>query len=405
MKGFFLILIACFVIGHIQNDLISPSFPDMLDFFHTTPRMFHLISSSYSLGVNIGGFFLGPLSDLFGRKKTLLSGLILLVIGCTGSMLSTNIYSLICLRFIVGVGASAPIVICVAMLFDVYSKQQAQRIVGINNSILTFAKALAPIIGGYLNVLINWQINFLLLSISTITIIILIMLYMQETSKSQIDNLPKPSKNFKNNSKKMFKNYLLLLSDQSMVAYICILGFMACALITYTVGAPIVYIKYLHVAKKVYGFHQGVVWAVFGLFCFLNHYLIKYTNILLTRKLGFILMIIGCISLNITAHFYVTPLLITFSMMLCSAGFALLITMLFTDAMSLYSKLRGASSSVIAFFRNLFVAVSVAIAGYFFNGTILPLTYIISTLVILVILIYIILINKTLVPKRITSTK
>ena len=70
MKPSFLpILIIGLIIGHIQNDLISPSFPDMLDFFHTTPQIFHLIHSSYSLGINIGGFFLGPLSDLFGRKK------------------------------------------------------------------------------------------------------------------------------------------------------------------------------------------------------------------------------------------------------------------------------------------------------------------------------------------------
>ena len=387
MKLFFPILIIGFIIGHIQNDLISPSFPDMLDFFHTTPQIFHLISSSCSLGVNIGGFFLGPLSDLFGRKKTLLIGLGLLVSGCIGSMLSINIYYLICFRFIIGIGAAAPVVICVAMIFDFYSKQKARHIVGINNSIITFAKAFAPIIGGYLNALINWQVNFLILGILTITVII--MLCMRESLRLQKSHLSDSIKSLKNNLKKIFKDYLLLLSDKTMFAYICILGFMACILTTYTIAAPIIYIKYLHVEKKIYGFHQGSVWANFGLFCFLTHNFIKYTNLLFTKKLGFALIITGCFLLNITAHFYTTPILITFSMMLYSAGSGLLITVLFTDAMSLHINLKGASSSIITLFRNLFIAITAAITGYFFNGTILPLTYIISILVTLVILLYI----------------
>ena len=390
MKIFFLVLITGFIIGHIQNDLISPSFPDMMAFFHTTPQIFHLISSSYSLGVNIGGFFLGPLSDLFGRKKVLLLGLGLLATGCIGGMLSTNVYNMICFRFIIGIGASTPIVICVAMIFDIYNKQQARHIVGVNNGILTFAKALAPIIGAYLNALINWQINFLILGIFAAIIMIFLIFYMEETLKVQENST---SLSLKNSFKGIFKNYLFLLSDKIMVTYICILGFMACALITYTVGAPIIYIKYLHVEKRIYGFHQGAIWAIFGLFCFLNHYFIKYTNIVFARRLGFALIITGCILLNITAYFYTIPTLITFSMMLCSAGFGLLITMLFTDAMSLHHKLKGVSSSAIAFFRNLFVAINVAIVGYCFNGTMLPLTCVISILITLAILLYVMVIK------------
>ena len=219
---------------------------------------------------------------------------------------------------------------------------------------------------------------------------------MQENLRLQAGYLPISVKNLKNDLKKIFKDYLLLLSDKTMVTYICILGFMACVLVTYTIAAPIIYIKHLHVEKKIYGFHQGSVWAIFGLFCFLNHHFIKYTNLLFTKKLGFALIIAGCLLLNITAHFYTIPILITFSMMLYSAGSGLLITILFADAMSLHINLRGASSSIITLFRNLFIAITAAIVGYFFNGTILPLTYIISILVTLVILLYKLIVIKEL---------
>ena len=82
--------------------------------------------------------------------------------------------------------------------------------------------------------------------------------------------------------------------------------------------------------------------------------------------------------------------------MICSASFAILITILFTDAMSLHPNIKGASSSIIASTRTILVTISIALAGYFFNGTIIPLTAIITILLSLTIIIYIFIIH----PKR-----
>jgi DHA1 family bicyclomycin/chloramphenicol resistance-like MFS transporter len=387
---FLFIVVLCLVIGHVQNDMVSPSFPDMIIFFHTTSKVFHLMSSACSLGMIIGGLLFGPLSDSFGRKKTLLLGLGILAASCIGVQLSTEIYGLICFRFIQGIGMAAPITICVAMIFDVYDKQKARELVGRNNAIFVLAKSIVPILGGYLNVLVNWQINFLILGVSSIIAIVLVTFYTQETSKFKIHN---PSKHAKNSLRVIFRNYAFLLSDKIMLSYICVLGFMGCALITYSIGASIVYINHLGVGKDIYGIHQGAIWAIFALFCFLNHSLVRYTRIPYVRKLGFVLIILGCVSLNIVAHFHTTALLITLGMSLCSAGCALLITNLFTDAMSLHPNLKGSSSSILASCRMLFVAVTVAIAGYFFDGTIFPLAYIVSILLVSATLIYIIVLR------------
>jgi hypothetical protein len=106
-------------------------------------------------------------------------------------------------------------------------------------------------------------------------------------------------------------------------------------------------------------------------------------------------MIIGCALLNYTAYISTIPYLITLSMMICSASFAILITILFTDAMSLHPDIKGASSSIIASMRTLLVAIAIALAGYFFNGTIIPLTVIITVLLGLTIIIYAFIIAPT----------
>ena len=393
MKLFFLIIAFCFVVGHVQNDLISPTFPDMIKFFNTSSSIFHLMSSSYSLGVGIGSLFLGSISDYAGRKRTLLIGLFLLISGCLCSMLSSNINYLICFRFFQGIGTSAPMVVCIAMVFDVCNKEKARTFIGLKNGILTFGKAIALVIGGYLGLLISWQFNFLLITIFASLSILLVSIFIDETYKSTPNTSQKNVNHLIHNLRQICKDYAFLLSDKIMMAYLFVLGFMACSIITFTLGASIIYINHLDVSKSTYGYHQGGVWAVFGVFCFLTHYIIKFTNISITKKIGFALMAIGCTSLNYTAYVFTTPYFITLSMMICSASFAILITILFTDAMSLHPHIKGASSSIIASTRTFLVTINVALAGYFFNGTIIPLTIMVTTLLSLTVIIYIFVIH------------
>lgn len=388
MRLFFIIAAFCFVVGHVQNDLISPTFPDMMIFFNTKSKIFHLMSSSYSLGVSIGSLFLGSISDYAGRKKTLLIGLSLLVLGCLCSMLSSDIYHLICFRFFQGIGSAAPMVVCIAMLFDICNKEKARTFIGLKNAILTFGKAIAPVVGGYFGLMISWQFNFLLIIIFASLAILLVSIFIDETYKSTSNSSQTNISHLINNLRQICKNYAFLLSDKTMVAYLFMLGSMACSIITFTLGTSIICINHLGVSKSIYGYHQGIVWAIFGVFCFFTRYIIKFTNISIAKKIGFALMVIGCSTLNYTAYVLTTPNLITLSMMICSASFAILITILFTDAMSLHPHIKGASSSIIASTRTFLVTINMALAGYFFNGTIIPLTIIITILLALTILIY-----------------
>ena len=241
--------------------------------------------------------------------------------------------------------------------------------------------------------LISWQFNFLLITIFASLAILLVSIFIDETYKSTSNSSQTNVNHLIDNLRHICKNYVFLLSDKIMVAYLFVLGFMACSIITFTIGASIIYINHLGVSKSIYGYYQGAVWAVFGAFCFLTHYIIKFTNVSIAKKIGFALMVIGCSSLNYTAYVFTTPYLITLSMMICSASFAILITILFTDAMSLHPHVKGASSSIIAFTRTLLVTINVALAGYFFNGTIVPLTIMITILLSLTAIIYIFVIH------------
>ena len=386
---FLLAIILCFITGHIQNDIVTPAFSDMKNYFDVSPAVFHLISSSFSVGICLGGVFLGAISDFFGYKRVLTWGLVIMFLANIVNILAPNISILIIARFFQGVGCSAPIIICVAMIFEHYKKEQARQLVGLNNGIITFAKSFAPIIGAFVNNFWGWQVNFIILTILSFMALLMNIKCLPSGKK----NINKVS--FNGMLTGILQNYVFLLRDKAMVFYIIVLGFIACSLITFTIGAPIIYMEYLAVSKANYGFHQSIIWFVFGAFCILNQCFIKYFQVVRVRNIAFAVLAVSLLMLNITYYSDVDVAQnYTVWMTLYAAGAGVLITIIFTDAMLLHKKLKGAKSSLIASCRALFVAVAAGLAGYFFDGTMLPLIMIITSLGSIAMLFYYFLISR-----------
>jgi len=379
--------------AHVQNDLISPAFPDMITFFKTTPRILYLSSTTFSLGVGIGGLFFGPLSDFIGRKKALMTGFILISNSCLLEACSNSIYYIILLRFLQGIGTAGPMVVCVAIIFDHYDSKKAGQIVGYKNGVLTFGKSIASVIGGYLNTTFDWRINFIVIMCMSLLCLAMVFFFVKESNNKTSEKLEKI--NIIEQIRIIFKNFVFLLSDKLMIGYLISLGSMSCILLTYTICSSVIFITYLGVEKSTYGYYQASVWISFGVVSVLSGSITNYFGLAYSKFIGFTTAILGVISLNIAAYLVIDPLLITVSMILCSGGFGLIINILFTRAMSLHPNLRGASSSMIAFTRTVLLAINVGLSGIFSNGTIVPLTIIITVLAFISILIYVFVIEST----------
>src|SRR5260221_3137856 len=85
-------------------DLYLPAFSQIARDLGTSTTQLSLSVASYMIGVAIGQLFYGPLLDRVGRKKPLLSGLIIYILCCIGCALSKTISVLIIFRFIQALG-------------------------------------------------------------------------------------------------------------------------------------------------------------------------------------------------------------------------------------------------------------------------------------------------------------
>ena len=76
------------------------------------------IISFVFLGMGIGLFFYGPLSDAWGRKRPLYLGLIIFILGSILSIVSESMEVMLLGRFLQGFGTAACRVVSVAMIRD-----------------------------------------------------------------------------------------------------------------------------------------------------------------------------------------------------------------------------------------------------------------------------------------------
>src|SRR4051812_22662493 len=111
-----LILGALATVSPFSIDMYLPAFSQIASDFNTETAQIALSVSSYFIGMAVGQILYGPLLDRFGRKKPLYVGLSIFILASIGCTQSSNIETLIALRFIQALGGSVAWVGAVAMV-------------------------------------------------------------------------------------------------------------------------------------------------------------------------------------------------------------------------------------------------------------------------------------------------
>jgi DHA1 family bicyclomycin/chloramphenicol resistance-like MFS transporter len=120
-----------------------------------------LVVTSFVLGMGIGTFFAGPLSDAFGRKPVILGGIALYIAAALWAALSSDLTPLLAARFVQGLGAACPRVVTLAMVRDMYAGRDMARVMSFIMMVFILIPAVAPSIGAVLIWGFGWRSVFL----------------------------------------------------------------------------------------------------------------------------------------------------------------------------------------------------------------------------------------------------
>ena len=176
-----IILASLSTIAPFSIDTYLPSFPSIAYELNASSIQMQQSMSLYMLGFAIMTLFAGSLSDALGRRNITMFALFVYSLASLACVYVNDIESFLWLRFLQGAAASVGVVVGRAVVRDMYSGDAAQKMM--SNVLLFFAMApaLAPIIGGALEIAYGWRSVFIFLMLLAGGVIILVFLKLPET--------------------------------------------------------------------------------------------------------------------------------------------------------------------------------------------------------------------------------
>ena len=142
---------------------------------------FSWVFSIYLLAQTVTIPLYGKLCDIFGRKKVLLFGIIIFLLGSATSAASWNIGSLIAFRGLQGLGAGSIMATVNTIAGDIYTVRERARIQGYLSSIWGVSAIIGPALGGTLVEYVNWRWIFLInLPLGTLAIFFLVTFFKEK---------------------------------------------------------------------------------------------------------------------------------------------------------------------------------------------------------------------------------
>jgi DHA1 family bicyclomycin/chloramphenicol resistance-like MFS transporter len=343
----------------VEVDISVPSFPDISDYFDISDGLTQMTIAMNFLGFCISSTFYGPLSDAFGRRKVMLIGNAIMLVGAVGCTIANSIELLLFARLIQGIGASTSSVVAFAMIADTYSADKSAKLIGTMNSLITVFMSIAPIAGGFINEAIGWRGNYTTIAVISVISWGMLYLWLPETkSKFEIFSTKKIMGDFKT---LMTDKTFLYASLTPSLTFAGWMSFVACGSFLYmeTYNLPIMY----------YAIHQGVIIAAFSVCSLYCGQISKFIGAQNCVIYGSVLMLIGASAMIIVSlTFDIAPYLTSISMIIYGVGAAITYPVVFARSLELFPDISGTASSAIMAVRSLLCAIFIAVSSYIYNG-------------------------------------
>ena len=115
------------------------------------------VVTAYVLAATITTPLYGKLGDLYGRKRLLVTAIVIFLVGSALSGLSQSMDQLIVFRALQGLGAGGLMVGAIATIGDLVSPRERGQYMGYMMAAMMVAMIAGPLVGGYITDSLSWR--------------------------------------------------------------------------------------------------------------------------------------------------------------------------------------------------------------------------------------------------------
>jgi DHA1 family bicyclomycin/chloramphenicol resistance-like MFS transporter len=340
--------------GTLAMHIFVPALPEAAQDLGASIGAMQMTMSVYIFGLAVGQLVYGPLSDRFGRRPILMTGLVLYTITGLAAAFVPNVDSLIVLRLLQAIGGCAGLVIGRAIVRDTALPHEAARRLAVMNLMVAVGPGAAPLVGGLLATTLGWRSIFFLLA--TLGVVNLAFTWRmlsetrEQTSGASLTTLT--------------RNYRQLVVSPSFLGYAVGGGCATTAMYAFIAASPFIFVHQLNRPDYEVGIYLAVLVSGIWLGSMLATRLIARVSmdrLMVRANLVSVLAAFTLLAVVLSAHLTV-PLAVG-SMFVFSVGVGVASPAALTQAMSVNPHVIGSAAGLYGFAQMGVGALCTAVAG------------------------------------------
>jgi DHA1 family bicyclomycin/chloramphenicol resistance-like MFS transporter len=350
----------------VAIDIFLPAMPAISRAMSVDPGTLGITLGIFTIGTAFGQIIFGPISDKFGRKPIIIFGLSIYIVAAVLASYSSNIGELSFYRFIQGIGAASGRIIGVAIVRDLHSNERAARLLSNIWTISTIIPIINPFIGSTLILYFPWNSVFLFMAIFAGAIVLLSIFFFRETSKYKDPKALNP--------RELYQNFSQISVNRIFLAYTLIGSVTMSSLYGFLATSSDLLITQLDQSPATFAWQFAIVGFGSLTGSFISARLSVKFGINRVIKLGLFITATSSLSfllLSLNGVFTVMAIIVPYTIQ--RMGESMISAQSMAGAITPFPKHAGAASSLLGFFRQLTGASVAILAGYYSDGTTLPM--------------------------------
>ncbi|MEU6184436.1 MFS transporter [Nocardia sp. NPDC047038] len=150
----------CAALVGLDALIVAPLAPTITRDTHASVDSAGLLVTTYALVYAVTGPLFGPVSDRWGRRNVILTGLTIFSIGTALTGIGSNFAVLLVFRGLAGLGAAMMVPSIFAAVADVVAPERRGRAIGIIMGALTGSSLIGVPVGSFAADAFSWRVSF-----------------------------------------------------------------------------------------------------------------------------------------------------------------------------------------------------------------------------------------------------